>query len=185
MRYVVVITSPLLLFAAVLGAGFWLASPDDLPRPPQPVRVEAVQQLAVELHALSAPPQGRASEEGPSPPTGITTEEAREPGVPHGLEAPLRAVANDVNLCVPHWLERDRGPIDVSIRFTPGRAGTFAPGVTVTSSWDDPLVEACIAEVFEEATFWPQADGVFRPSEFTFHFPDDAQRGLLGMRFVR
>lgn len=180
MRYVVIVSSPLLLFAGVVAAGLWLTSPGDgpLPTPPPPPRAEAVQQLAVELAAkVPLPPPPSTAPPVPTTPP--------EPGVPHGLEAPLRAVAADVNLCVPHSLERDLGPIDVTVRFTPSRAGAFAPGVVVTSTWDDAQVESCIAEVFEEATFWPQPDGDFRTSEFTFHFPDDARRGLLGMRFVR
>lgn len=55
----------------------------------------------------------------------------------------------------------------------------------MATSWHDEEVERCIAEVFEEVAFLPEPDGDFRPSEFVFHFPDDARRGLLGMRFVR
>lgn len=182
MRYVV-IASPLLLFAGVVTVGFWLTA-DEPAQPPieDPRRALAVVQLATALETFSQPaPRPEPVAAVPSAPP-VPTADAR---VPRGLAAPLRAVAADVNLCIPHSLERDLGPIDVTVRFTPIRGGAFEQGVQVSSTWNDPQVESCIAEVFEETTFMPEPDGQFAPSEFVFHFPDDAYRGLLGMRFVR
>jgi hypothetical protein len=107
------------------------------------------------------------------------------PRVPNGFVAPLRAVASDVNLCIAHSLKRDLGPINVRVRFTPRRDGAFVQGVEVSSIWGNRVVEDCIAEVFEETTFWPQPDGRFDPAEFIFHFPCDAAEGPLGMSLVR
>lgn len=176
MRYFAIVLSPLLLFSAVVLLGFWLS--DDA-EPWQPLTIEAPPPLAVNV--VFTPPRGLEPVRT-SPAIALPVQDSR---IPAGLEAPLRAVASDINLCVPHSLERDLGPIDVQVRFTPIRGGAFGREVSVASSWDNEEVERCVAEVFEETTFMPEPNGRFEPSEFTFHFPDDAERGFLGMRFVR
>lgn len=170
MRYVAIILSPLLLFGSVLALGFWLSSGEPDPWTPHAAPLE------VRFAVAPVPPPAS------SVPAPLVVPRRFDPRVPTGLEAPLQAVAADINLCVPHC---DLGPIDIDVRFTPLRGGAFRRDVSVTTSWDNEEVERCIAEVFEETTFMPDPNGRFEPSEFVFHFPDDAKRGLLGMRFVR
>ncbi len=174
MRYVAIILSPLLLFGSVLALGFWLSATEPESWKPQMGALPVEVRVAV----VQAPSPN-------APPLTPTSPARSDPRVPSGLEAPLQAVAADINLCVPHSLERDLGPIDIDVRFTPLRGGAFTHDVTVTTSWENEEVERCIAEVFEETTFMPDPNGRYEPSEFVFHFPDDAKRGLLGMRFVR
>lgn len=124
MRYVAIVLSPLLLFAGVLAAGLWLTA--DSPQWPTEYSTGVADPVM---------PQVRVAKVEANPAAGELTvrPESRlprivEPGVPPGLIAPLRAVAPEVNLCIPHSLERDLGPIDVAIRFTPVRSGAFARG---------------------------------------------------------
>ena len=151
MKYVLITLPPLLLFVAVVVAGEWLLNEQPLPR----------ERASIEFsQATSAPRLSAARVVTPPPaPTEISFVPAvpEDPRVPPQLAAPLRAVAFDLNLCVPQQMERDLGPIDIEVRFTPTPSGAFAPGTQVTTSWDDPVVADCIAEVFDEATWMPSA----------------------------
>jgi hypothetical protein len=180
-RYAIIIVSPLLLFGLVVGLGLWLTDGDASLEEAMPHLASRGDERVVASVQLAMSPPAAASRIVDQGQAG-----AREEGhVPRALASPLRAVAPNINLCIPHSLERDLGPIDVSVRFTPVRGGAFAPGVQVSTSWSDPVIEGCIAEVFEESTFMPEPDGRFEPTEFVFHFPDDAETGLLGMSALR
>jgi hypothetical protein len=180
-RYGIIIASPLLLFGLVVALGLWLTDGDASLEEVQPALASRGNDrvvMAVQL-AMSPPAAVKRVDDRVE---SVAREDSR---VPHELVSPLRAVAPDINLCIPHSLERDLGPIDVSVRFTPVRGGAFAPGVQVSTSWNDPVIEGCIAEVFEESTFMPEPDGRFEPTEFVFHFPEDVETGLLGMSALR
>lgn len=180
-KYAVITVPPLLLFAVVLVAGEVLSAPRAEPADgPEPEPVAPAPEPAAEPE----PPAPAAAREAP-PPALLDAPARQGPDslVPPHLEQPLKAVAPDISLCVSQSLERDRGPLDIDVRFTPTRAGSFAPGTQVTTSWDDEEVARCVAEVFEETTFWPSGQERGEPAEFVFHFPDDQLNGLLGLSY--
>ncbi|MCU0702209.1 MAG: hypothetical protein MUC96_37405 [Myxococcaceae bacterium] len=179
MRYGIIIVSPLLLFALVFGLGLWLTAHE--PRSPELLEAAGVPHVRPVASDHDAPVAASRAEHELVP----VLQSRSASRVPRALEKPLRAVAPDINLCIPHSLERDLGPIDVAVRFTPIRGGAFAPDVLVSTSWNDPVIERCIVEVFDESTFMPEPDGQFEPAQFVFHFPDDAETGLLGMTVAR
>ncbi len=180
-KYVVVTVVPVLVFLAVIWAGQSLT--EDLANgASSTAAVAGKASVSVALTGVSSRPAREETRtkslEPPSPPT------LDPPSlVPPALEVPLRAVSPEIALCIPSALERDRGPIDLEVHFTPVAGGAFAPGTTVESSWHDEEIERCVAEVFDETTFWPSGAERFVPSSFVFHFPDDEQIGLLGLRF--
>jgi len=183
MKYVVITLPPLLFFALVLVAGEVLTAPRaefaDTP----------AQESAPPPLAVMDPPVDEPMAHDTLPPAHVAAaqfaavQQGPDALVPPHLAAALKAVAPDISLCVPQSLERDRGPVDIDVRFTLAPGGAFAPGTQVTTSWDDPEVAACVAEVFEETTFWPSGRERYETSEFVFHFPDDAMSGLLGLTY--
>lgn len=180
MKYVVITLPPLLVFLAVIVAGeAWLGASSDGPSlalVADARHLDATREREALTVARAVLPPPMAVIHAPSL-------EGIDPRVPRHLAAPLKAVAADVSLCVSQRLERDLGPVDIDVRFTPVPGGGFAKGVQVSTTWDDPNVAECVAEVFEETTFMPEPGGRFEPSEFVFHFPDDAMSGLLGMTY--
>ncbi len=187
MKYVVIIGLPLLFLAAVLLGGEWMLDRADSPPPeaaaeaPPPLPAPPV----AELTRLPAAPPEPAHVEALATAAEEPVDDAPAALVPADLATPLRAVAPDVSLCIPATLERDKGPLDVEVHFTPTPGGAFAEGTEVTTSWDDDehTVAHCIAEVFDETSFWPAPPVRFQRSAFVFHFPDDAMHGLLGMHY--
>lgn len=179
MKYVVITLPPLLLFIAVLVAGEWLTrQPSQFTLVAEATPADAArEQHALRFAVATTTPLAAPRLETPR------AAEPEDPRVPRNLAAPLRAVAADISLCVSQRLERDLGPIDIDVRFTPVAGGGFAQGTQVTTTWDDPNVADCVAEVFDEATFLPEPGERFEPSEFVFHFPDDAMTGLLGLSY--
>ena len=178
MKHALIWLPPLVLFLAVVVAGEWWT------RTPSPLLLAADarsdevqdQRAALEAAWVAPPPPPTAAPSLVPPPP-------RDPRVPASLEAPLRAVAADVSLCISRWLPRDRGSIAIDVVFTPVRGGAFAPGTRVFTNWHDEDVEACVAEVFDEASFMPTDAERFEPAEFVFHFPDDEMEGLLGLSY--
>lgn len=179
MKHALIAVPPLVLFLAVVAVGErWTRDPPALLSAPSP---------APALGEAFSPPTTGASQAGaqPAPPPSLVPPTPRDPRVPAHLEAPLRAVVVDLSLCVSRWLLLYRGPVDIDVVFTPEPAGAFARGTRVFSSWHDAEVEACVAEVFDEATFFPTGKERPERAEFVFRFPDDAQRGLLGLTYSR
>ena len=181
-KHVLIGLPPLLLFVAVVVAGaWWTSAPSSLLLSADTAQAEtASEQAALEV-AWAAP--ARAGSPPAAHPSLVPSPPRRDPRVPAPLDAPLRAVAADVSLCVSQRLPRDRGPIAVDVVFTPVPGGGFARGTRVFTNWHDADVEACVEEVFEEATFMPTDAERFEPAEFVFHFPDDARTGLLGLEY--
>jgi hypothetical protein len=180
-KHVLIGLPPLLLFVAVVVAGaWWTSAPSSLLLSSDAAQAETASAQAAPCVAW-APPV-RASSSAAARPS-LVSPPPRDPRVPAHLDAPLRAVAADVSLCVSQRLPRDRGPISVDVVFTPVPGGGFAQGTRVFTNWHDADVEACVVEVFEETTFMPTDAERFEPSEFVFHFPDDAMTGLLGLEY--
>lgn len=180
---VIIVVPPLLLFSAVLVAGERLTR--------EPGHLVLAEALASREHPVSPEPRRqspplqpqRPPAPAPQQPAVLRGADQTLVGVPPHLAAALQAVAPDISLCIPEKLERDRGPVDIDVRFTPKPGGGFAPGTWVGTSWDDEEIANCIAEVFDEATFLPSGRERFEPAQFVFHFPDDEMRGLLGLSF--
>jgi hypothetical protein len=89
---------------------------------------------------------------------------------PAELAAPLKAVERQVATCFDDEHSRaPQGPkgVELTVAFTPTRAGAFA-AVTISSSWHDPYLQACVEDVFAEAHFLPTGLETFTPAVHTF-----------------
>jgi hypothetical protein len=91
------------------------------------------------------------------------------PAWPRHLEAPLSAVAPHIEQCVADVRHR-AGRTQVRVTFTPRPDGGFAPGTRVTLATADPLLLACIEDVFEEVGFAPLGPEREEPATYDFDF---------------
>src|SRR5512140_3096209 len=119
MRFAVGLGLPIFVLFAALAAREWLLEE------PAPSRPET-EAIAVEPPPVPDEPEVVvASAEQPAPavpapaPAAALADDAPSVIVPADLATPLRAVASEVKLCIPESLERDRGPLDVEVHFTP------------------------------------------------------------------
>lgn len=94
--------------------------------------------------------------------------EALVVSVPKALAAPLAAVTPEVMLCFRDERAHLKSPQRLEVRFTPTADGGFAdvhvPGLT------NPLVAACVEDVFDEVRFAPTGAETFQPAIHTFIF---------------
>lgn len=88
--------------------------------------------------------------------------------VPKELAAPLAAVTPEVMLCFRDERAHLKTPQRLEVRFTPtadgGFAGVHVPGLT------NPLIAACVEDVFDEVRFTPTGAETFQPAIHTFIF---------------
>ncbi len=96
-----------------------------------------------------------------------STQTAAAP-VPKELAAPLAAVTPEVMLCFRDERAHLKAPQRLEVRFTPtpdgGFAGVHVPGLT------NPLIGACVEDVFDEVRFAPTGVETFQPAIHTFIF---------------
>lgn len=88
--------------------------------------------------------------------------------VPRELAAPLAAVTPEVMLCFRDERAHLKTPQRLEVRFTPtadgGFTGVRVPGLT------NPLIAACVEDVFDEVRFAPTGAETFQPAIHTFIF---------------
>lgn len=128
--------------------------------PPPPVIVAPAKPEVVAPVAPSVPPVAAIVDAGPT--------ETAVVSVPKELAAPLAAVTPEVMLCFRDERAHLKAPQRLEVRFTPtadgGFAGVHVPGLT------NPLIAACVEDVFDEVRFAPTGAETFQPAIHTFIF---------------
>ncbi|MER2561572.1 MAG: hypothetical protein ABTQ32_12660 [Myxococcaceae bacterium] len=88
--------------------------------------------------------------------------------IPKELAAPLAAVTPEVMLCFRDERAHLKTLQRLEVRFTPTADGGFSsvhvPGLT------NPLIAACVEDVFDEVRFAPTGAETFQPAIHTFIF---------------
>lgn len=183
-RLVWIVGAPLFTFAAVAALGAWLTQGPAPAIEPPVAAPEPALVVAREAPPAERPPAAPVLPPAPPPQAAARApdEATRDDGVPRRLVSALEAVAPELALCVNQHLIRDRGPVTIAVHFRPTREGAFAPGTQVETSWGDDTLASCVAEVFEEVTFWPTGQE-HAEEAFVFHLPDDAISGVAGLRY--
>lgn len=82
-----------------------------------------------------------------------------------GNTVPLQAVNKEARRCLSD--ASPLRPITIEVHFTPTRDGGFTG---VSSNAQDPMIAACLEDVFEELSFDPQRTTDFVPTTHTFRF---------------
>lgn len=157
-RELLIILGVLVPFGALVALGL-LFLRDDAPAPVEPVA------------APSKPPEV-VVEVPPSPAPVAPVIDAGQAeaviDVPKELAAPLAAVTPEVMLCFRDERTHLKTPQRLEVRFTPtadgGFSGVHVPGLT------NPLIAACVEDVFDEVRFAPTGVETFQPAIHTFIF---------------
>jgi hypothetical protein len=157
-RELVIILGVLVPFAVLVSVG-WLwqstpAPPFVQSRPPStqtPTPVSPFDAGLLEEAVLV--------DRGPVPDAGLS--------YPPQLAVPLRVVEPLVRTCFVDEQQRAPDQVSVTVRFTPTRDGGFS-GVSVSTSWQDPYLTACVEDVFAEMGWVPSGAEVFEPAQHTF-----------------
>ena len=155
-REFIIVAAVLVPFGVLVAAGFYF-SPE-----PGPVVLQA------------APHPDPRSPRGASPPFPADAGRGRQvpdaaseqaPGFPPELAAPLTAVLPEVKRCFAD--QRLKRPHEVRVRFTPTRDGGFDQ---VEVAEQNPYLQACLEDVFAEATWHPSGPETYTRAEHTFSF---------------
>ncbi len=86
------------------------------------------------------------------------------------LEAPLRAVKREVERCFADQAAHHAEPGAARVRFRPMADGGFADVRVESDTWQDPYLDACLTDVFEELTYQPSGREDFATTTHTFRF---------------
>ena len=180
-RLLFIAVAILLPFAALVVLGFWMLLE------PGPVVAPAETATPSAEAAMDPPPSAPAPKSPVGAPSSLGPKAAlRLPPLVPPLAAEvleelrrkpwLFTVDHMVRQCFADVADRYREPQKVTVMFTCNAAGTFDSVVIKQSSWQDPMLDACILDSFEEARFDPGEGGTRRQSHtFTFS-PADAGR---------
>lgn len=159
-RELIIVLAVLVPFAALVAAGFAYSY---RPAPDGSIAVNRPAPLV--LHAAPAP---AVVEPGPSPALDAgALVDASPKAYPPELAAPLKAVERQVATCFDDEHLRAPKGVELTVAFTPTRDGAFAQ-VTVTSSWQDPYLQACVEDVFAETHWVPAGQETFAAATHTF-----------------
>ena len=141
----------------VLGLLFLRQEP---PSPAEPIVAPSTPQVIVAPDAPPVPPVVVLKDAG--------SDEAVAIPAPKELAAPLATVTPEVMLCFRDERAHLKTPQRLEVRFTPTPDGGFAsvhvPGLT------NPLIAACVEDVFDEVRFAPTGVETFQPAIHTFIF---------------
>lgn len=157
-------------FAVLVALAFAYTSraPEALPtlvnEPAPSVRAEEHHAPAVRVAEVRAPTVRPV--EGPAP-TADAGPEA-EP-LPPEIAEPIRAITPEFTRCFADQRSRAQAQVDVTLKFRPTRDGGFAE-TSLTSTWQDPYLTACLTDVLEEVGFHPTGRETFEPATHVFHF---------------
>lgn len=156
-----IVAGVLVPFAVLVVLGLRYTRGEDLvPRAPMiPVRVEPPPPPTPPATRDAAPPAPAQT------PRAAPPEKREEP-----LPAPLRAVASEARRCLA-----DASPqhaLEIEVRFTPTRDGGYE---AVSSSAQDPMLAACLEDVFAELHFDPSQSAAFTPVRHVFRFDPKAR----------
>lgn len=161
----------LLLAAVLVPFGALLATSlcaDDASTTPPGPRVASP---AAPTHAVDTPTRPPAPHDAPPRPA-ATPAEARPPqhvdtpttpahveglDPPPGLEAAFEALQPALRQCAED-ITNAPTPVEVHVRFKATREGRFTGYRLETRSWQDPYLEACLEDVFDEVS-WAATGG--------------------------
>lgn len=158
-RELLIILGVLVPFGALVVLGL-LFLRHDAPPPVEPVTTLPSKPDVVVVVAPPAPP----------PVAPLVDAGRAEPviDVPKELAAPLAAVTPEVMLCFRDERAHLKTAQRLEVRFTPTADGGFTsvhvPGLT------NPLIAACVEDVFDEVRFAPTGAETFQPAIHTFIF---------------
>ena len=149
-----IIAGVLVPFSVLVGLGLYFTRAEPpLPQPQIPVRAGPTVEAGPPV-ALPAPP----------PPVVVAVAPVADAGPPP-LAAPLRAIDSEARRCL---MDASQGkPVEVEVQFTPLRDGGYA---RVHASTQDPMLAACLEDVFEELGFDAAATTDFAPVTHVFRF---------------
>ncbi|MBM4779716.1 MAG: hypothetical protein GQE15_18585 [Archangiaceae bacterium] len=156
-RELLIILGVLVPFGALVVLGLLFLRQE----PPPPVIVAPPEpEVVVAPVAPSPPPVAVVVDAGAA--------QASTAPVPKELAAPLAAVTPEVMLCFRDERAHLKTPQRLEVRFTPTADGGFVevhvPALT------NPLIAACVEDVFDEVRFAPTGAETFRPAIHTFIF---------------
>lgn len=159
-REFIIVLAVLVPFAALVAAGFAYS------QRPVPVGAIAVNAPLSVVPTVPAPVPV-APLRAPALEAGVVVVDGRPKDYPPELAAPLKAVERQVATCFDDEQLRAPKGVELTVAFTPTREGAFAQ-VTVTSSWQDPYLQACVEDVFAETHWVPEGRETFAAATHTF-----------------
>jgi hypothetical protein len=135
-------------------------------------------------HAVNTPPPEEDAGREPVLDAGqalaLAVEDAGPAEVtPPGLEAALSALRPALAQCLTDAREHAPPRVELRVRFRAHRDGRFSEARLEAKSWQDPYVEACIADVFDEVRYAPSGR---EPDEVVEHTFVVAPEGLRRTR---
>lgn len=158
-RELLIILGVLVPFGALVALGL-LFFRHEAPAPVEPVAAPSKPPEVVVVEAPATPPVAPVIDAGGA--------EAELVEVPKELAAPLAAVTPEVMLCFRDERAHLKTAQRLEVRFTPtadgGFSGVHVPGLT------NPLIAACVEDVFDEVRFAPTGVETFQPAIHTFIF---------------
>lgn len=175
--WAVIVGTAILAILVAVGLLFYfnlkqlLAMSDHGPMGPAPVAVHKPPKpdldfIAAQARDAAVVMAAPALDAAPPPPESRTLHTDDEPR----LSAPLAAVKKELERCFADQAAHHREPGVARVRFRPLADGGFADVRVESDVWQDPYLDACLTDVFEELTYTPSGREDFATVVHAFRY---------------